>query len=173
MADWSEAQKEQLRILWAEGLSASIIAERIGGFSRNAVIAKVHRSGFPGRKTTKKAGQVYKFQPRIVSSSGNIGRFPCPPDPAIERKRANAREETRHVMEQMDRCEKPPLKVPLLELKDHSCRWPVGDPHDENFGFCGHRKQFGSSYCPFHFDMAIKPIPSSRRGLPMSEDEAA
>ncbi len=41
---WNDERVEILRQLWTEGLSASQIAERLGGgLSRNAVIGKVHR----------------------------------------------------------------------------------------------------------------------------------
>ena len=40
---------ETLKKLWAEDLSASAIASRLGDVSRNAVIGKVHRLGLAGR----------------------------------------------------------------------------------------------------------------------------
>ena len=42
---WDEARTEMVRKLWAEGLSASHIANRLGGVTRNGVIGKVHRMG--------------------------------------------------------------------------------------------------------------------------------
>ena len=49
---WTEERVELLKKLWAEGLSASQIASRLGGVTRNAVIGKVHRLGLSGRATT-------------------------------------------------------------------------------------------------------------------------
>ena len=46
---WTDERVEQLKKLWAEGLSASQIAAQLGGVSRNAVIGKVHRLHLPGR----------------------------------------------------------------------------------------------------------------------------
>ena len=40
---WTDERVEMLKQLWTEGLSASQIAEKLGGVSRNAVIGKVHR----------------------------------------------------------------------------------------------------------------------------------
>ena len=40
---WTDERVELLKKLWAEGLSASQIAGRLGGVTRNAVIGKVHR----------------------------------------------------------------------------------------------------------------------------------
>jgi len=48
---WTEPRLDHLRELWAEGLTASQIAERLGGVSRNAVIGKAHRLGLQTRPT--------------------------------------------------------------------------------------------------------------------------
>ena len=29
------------------------------------------------------------------------------------------------------------LNIPLIKLDNHTCRWPLGDPRDEDFCFCG------------------------------------
>ncbi|MCK5712484.1 MAG: GcrA cell cycle regulator, partial [Hyphomicrobiaceae bacterium] len=42
---WTDDRVDLLKKLWAEGLSASQIAGRLGSVSRNAVIGKVHRLG--------------------------------------------------------------------------------------------------------------------------------
>ncbi len=52
---WTDDRVELLKKLWAEGLSASQIANRLGGVTRNAVIGKVHRLGLSGRTTTSRA----------------------------------------------------------------------------------------------------------------------
>ena len=51
---WTEERVEILKKLWADGLSASQIAGRLGGITRNAVIGKVHRLGLAGRATTSR-----------------------------------------------------------------------------------------------------------------------
>lgn len=38
----------------------------------------------------------------------------------------------------------------LVELPDGACRWPLGDPAEPDFAFCGARKLPGRSYCPAH-----------------------
>ena len=52
---WTEERVELLKKLWAEGLSASQIAGRLGGVTRNAVIGKVHRLGLAGRATSSRS----------------------------------------------------------------------------------------------------------------------
>ena len=51
---WTEDRVELLKTLWAEGLSAAQIANKMGGVTRNAVIGKVHRLGLSGRATPAK-----------------------------------------------------------------------------------------------------------------------
>ena len=51
---WTDERVELLKKLWAEGLSASQIAGRLGSVTRNAVIGKVHRLGLSGRATTSR-----------------------------------------------------------------------------------------------------------------------
>ena len=46
---WNDEQIETLKILWAQGKSASEIAEILGDTTRNAVIGKAHRIGLSGR----------------------------------------------------------------------------------------------------------------------------
>ena len=46
----------------------------------------------------------------------------------------------------------------LIELDNHTCRWPIGDPKDENFHFCGKKIRLGQTYCEEHAAIAyVKP----------------
>ncbi len=47
----------------------------------------------------------------------------------------------------------------LIDLDNHTCRWPLGDPKDENFRFCGRKVRIGQTYCEEHSALAyVKPI---------------
>ena len=51
----------------------------------------------------------------------------------------------------------------LAELPDHACRWPIGDPSQADFSFCGApRASVLSSYCPQHMARAYNPAPPIR-----------
>lgn len=50
---WTEERITLLQQLWSDGLSASQIASRLGGVTRNAVIGKVHRLGLSDKSRTK------------------------------------------------------------------------------------------------------------------------
>lgn len=45
-------------------------------------------------------------------------------------------------------------KTSLTDLDNHTCRWPVGDPKDENFHFCGRKIKIGQTYCEEHAAIA-------------------
>ena len=41
-------------------------------------------------------------------------------------------------------------KIGLMDLKLTTCRWPIGDPKDEDFCFCGKQTMTGKPYCQKH-----------------------
>jgi GcrA cell cycle regulator len=43
----------------------------------------------------------------------------------------------------------------LLDLGPRQCRWPIGDPTDDDFCFCGERVA-GGSYCAQHTAIAYR-----------------
>lgn len=142
---WTDARVDVLKALWADGLSASQIAAKLGEVTRNAVLGKVFRLGLPARATASRRAPVAK-KPRILPGprrtmprrgAGSNGRqaspkrsapAPLPPDAPL----AGA------------------LMLPLDKLTEEACRWPFGDPKGPGFGFCGHEKAHGSPYCGHH-----------------------
>ncbi len=52
---WTDERIERLRTMWEGGLTASQIADDLGGVSRNAVIGKAHRLGLKSRPSPVKA----------------------------------------------------------------------------------------------------------------------
>lgn len=150
---WNDEKIEKLKKLWAEGHSAGQIAGRMPGTSRSAVIGKIHRLGLSGRATVIKLKSTRK--PRLVSSK------PAP-------QRSNAKSATRAAaVQKMFEAEpfqpSEELDVPLHQrktvetLEEKSCRWPIGDPQDEAFHFCGADKVTGLPYCEFHCRKAFQP----------------
>ena len=41
-------------------------------------------------------------------------------------------------------------KCRLMDLKTNTCRWPIGEPEDKDFHFCGKQTSTGKPYCPDH-----------------------
>jgi GcrA cell cycle regulator len=57
---WTDERINQLKTLWENGLTASQIADELGGVSRNAVIGKAHRLGLKSRPSPVKAHDADK-----------------------------------------------------------------------------------------------------------------
>ena len=48
--------------------------------------------------------------------------------------------------------------VTIMELRESMCRWPIGDPAQSQFRFCGAKKLPGEGpYCACHGASPIKP----------------
>lgn len=68
---WTPERIEMLQSLWREGYSASAIAEKLGGISRNAVIGKAHRLLLPSRPSPiKRDERVVKPAPAPQRAHG-------------------------------------------------------------------------------------------------------
>lgn len=48
--------------------------------------------------------------------------------------------------------------VSLMDLKMNSCRWPIGEPKDADFHFCGKDTVTGKPYCSEHCKLAYTSL---------------
>lgn len=129
---WTLEHIEKLRALWAHGYSCSYIARQIGGgISRNAVIGKASRLGLP-RRPTPLGNHHVRY---VKISSTKVKRVPVPAFVPLD---------------------DPPFaeRVSTINLTDKTCRWPIGDPDQPGFAFCGRLPREDSPYCPTHFARA-------------------
>ena len=44
----------------------------------------------------------------------------------------------------------------ILQLNEHRCKWPIGDPMQDDFYYCGNTKEAGKSYCEDHCKIAYQ-----------------
>jgi GcrA cell cycle regulator len=54
---WTDERIDRLKALWTKGMTASHIADELGGVSRNAVIGKAHRLGLQARPSPVKPNE--------------------------------------------------------------------------------------------------------------------
>ncbi|RVT40955.1 GcrA family cell cycle regulator [Sphingobium algorifonticola] len=59
---WTDERIDQLKAMWEKGMTASQIAEELGGVSRNAVIGKAHRLGLQSRPSPVKANEAARVK---------------------------------------------------------------------------------------------------------------
>jgi GcrA cell cycle regulator len=150
---WSFEHTEQLRALWGRQLSAGAIGAIIG-CSRHAVIGRAHRIGLPPIE------RVIAPRPQAVRQKDKC--FPW-----IRKRRRDA-DEGRAAIELKDiplTVIGEPRMLSILEIDSTTCRWPIGDPRDQRFGYCGHRTKPGSGYCDGHHAIAYLPADSEEQLL--------
>ncbi len=161
---WTDERVDLLKKLWTEGLSASQIANRLGGVTRNAVIGKVHRLGLSGRATTSRVKPV-RARKRVAKTSTKMlknkynSASGANMKPAFDVSGAT-KESTTHQYQEL--FIPPEERKTILTLKENNCRWPIGDPTDEDFHFCGKTRVPGSPYCEHHACVAFQPVQSKR-----------
>lgn len=157
---WNDERVELLKQLWAEGLSASQIASRMGGVTRNAVIGKVHRLGLSGRATPAK--------PKRGCETADL--------PEVEEERTS-RSSISYDTSMDDSDFVAPIilssgdMATVSTLQKNMCKWPIGDPAGDDFHFCGQSTSAGKSYCTHHANLAFQP--SHRRPDAISQPRLA
>lgn len=133
---WTEDRIERLRQLWGSGKSASEIADMLGGVSRNAVIGKAHRLGLSGRPSPIKAKPEEEAEAAPAAAPTSVAS-PAPARPAPVREAVQE-------------------GANILSLTERMCRWPLGDPKQAGFRFCGKGVFGGLPYCMEHATLAYQ-----------------
>ena len=141
MSTWDE---DKIRILtenWGR-LTASAIAEKIGGISRNAVIGKAHRLNLSAKIKTR-------------SSPANQKSFKLDNQENKFQKRRSRRNKFKSLIIEKDF--EPENPKQLEELDESVCKWPIGHPDESSFYFCGRKSLKEFSYCKLHLLYAFQP----------------
>ncbi len=138
----------KLKDLLTQKLSMGQIADKLGnGLSRNAVIGKTRRMGLkmPKAKTAVSAQKVQQARKKtrihiasthVVSTYKEVTEMPAAPaDLDIPKQQRRT----------------------LMQLESWHCRYPIGEPEDAQFFFCGAQKIDGSSYCKHHTEICYTP----------------
>jgi GcrA cell cycle regulator len=151
--EWTEQRIEVLRKLWGQGQTASQIAAALGGISRNAVIGKAHRLGLTGRPSPIKRDGTGAPSRRKTAARrlANIA-----PKPVIAKTAgAEAQGDTPEAAPAS-----PPPRQSYATARAHggtkTCSWPVGDPKQPGFQFCGQPSEPGRPYCAKHCAQAYQ-----------------
>lgn len=162
---WTEQKIQMLKEMWGHGFSASEIAKRLGGLTRNAVIGKAHRLKLSSR-------------PSPIRREDESGRLPLPPESVASIVRSTKRramlrplppvalpstvkpsKDTAQAIDTLKRSE----GIAVTKAGDRHCRWPVGDPRSPDFRFCGCTAYEGLPYCIDHARMAYQNVGKKQR----------
>lgn len=180
---WTDEMVEDLKKMWKEGLSTGEIGKRLG-VSKNSIVGKVHRlqlvsrpspikkkddaqpaakeKSKPAPKESRKPEAkeepepVAKEAPKAKEKSPAINQPKAEAKPSL--KKEAPEKETEMYMNVsipvVHSPKKPGDKITVTDLDNHTCRWPIGDPKDENFHFCGAPVKIGQTYCEEHAAIA-------------------
>ena len=136
---WNTQKVEDLKKLWNEGVATSRIGEQLG-FTKNAVIGKAFRLGLERRQNSRKK----TAQSQSVSSVTMYRETNVPGNSQISPKREVTR-----------RREKFNFKKSIVGTGSFkSCQWPIGDPLEEGFHYCGGQNIPTKPYCIEHYKKA-------------------
>lgn len=153
---WTDERVERVKDLWKEGLSASQIANDIGGVSRNAVIGKIHRLGLSGRSSKPTPSARTRRERRAANAKPKAPKFQAKGNAAF-RALYNGGEAEPYT---------PPSEELVIPIKERrfiatieagECRWPINDPRHADFHFCGKKQVTGLPYCEHHARRAFQP----------------
>lgn len=159
-----------------KGKSATQIAKEFE-MTRNQVIGILYRNGHSEKLEERKTREVRKLERAIrdttrkqkVTGADLIARFEKKQAQLAAKQKSNnwdyvSPPQAKVVVDlsKYDTRSKAPLRVPILDLQKHQCRWPVTD--DFPFLFCGQTRADESSYCPHHHELSRRPaMPAKRR----------
>ena len=153
---WTEKMVEDLKIMWKQGLTTGEIGKRLG-VSKNSIVGKVHRLQLDARPSPIKK----KEEEPQVTEEIQVKDTPAKnkTDKKVSEPESKAPEKTAPIIAPVAAVEKKNNGyVRLTDLDNHTCRWPIGDPKDENFHFCGKKVRIGQTYCEEHAALAyVKP----------------
>ena len=136
---WNQQKVEDLKKLWNEGVATSRIGEQLG-FTKNAVIGKAFRLGLERRQNSRKK----TAHSQSVSSVTMYRESSAPSHSQITPKREVTR-----------RREKFSFKKSIVGTGSFkSCQWPIGDPLEEGFHYCGGQNIPTKPYCIEHYKKA-------------------
>lgn len=157
MGIWNEERIAALGKYFREDLTYPQIATRMTAefgveFSKNTVTSKIHRLGWvAGSKVPpQKTGAQAPIKPKVVQTAkshikagewASRGDLPVP---------------------QGDRT--GDAVKPLLDAPEAGCMWPIGEPGEAGFCYCG-RPRAGKrvSYCEEHIQASAQPSSYTRR----------
>ncbi len=87
---WTDERIDTLKKMWDSGLTATQIAEELGGVSRNAVIGKAHRLGLQSRPSPVKSNEAKAAaaEAKPAAAAPEPRAAPPAPAPVVEAKPA-------------------------------------------------------------------------------------
>ena len=149
---WTDEAVEELKKMWDKGMTTGQIA-KVLNVTKNSIIGKVHRLCLTARPSPIKKtanSDAEKKAPKAAKTCKKETQCKQPVEkPSKEPKKVTVAEPAKPTPVAVEE-----TNIPLVKLDNHTCRWPIGDPRDEEFCFCGKRIRTGQTYCEEHAAVA-------------------
>ena len=79
----------------------------------------------------------------------------------IRKKRVNI-SQAQKIIDISPVIDEPMNPTAFQDIKDGLCRWPLGEPEEIDFKFCGRNTKEGVVYCQSHYKQAYQPLSKVR-----------
>lgn len=146
---WTDEAVEELKRMWDRGMTTGQIAKALN-VTKNSIIGKVHRLCLTARPSPIKKAPSAKADKKATGSAkpskGEKNKKSSVSSPlSVSDEKLSGSAENKVIEE---------TNIPLVKLDNHTCRWPLGDPRDDDFCFCGKHVKTGQTYCEEHAAVA-------------------
>ncbi len=146
---WTDEAVEELKKMWDRGMTTGQIAKALN-VTKNSIIGKVHRLCLTARPSP-----IKKLPNKEVSKPNPQTKQSSPIKTAKKKHQATEDIPVKEVSDAvLTSLPAEETNIPLIKLDNHTCRWPLGDPRDDDFCFCGKRVKTGQTYCEEHAAIA-------------------
>lgn len=145
---WTDEAVEELKKMWDRGMTTGQIAKALN-VTKNSIIGKVHRLCLTARPSPIKKTDMGVKEKKAVKK-----------EKAVQEKNKQSEQHLKKTSTKEGETKTAPktvaenTNIPLVKLDNHTCRWPMGDPRDDDFCFCGKRIRTGQTYCEEHAAIA-------------------
>lgn len=161
---WTPERIDELKRLWDSGHSASEIGKKLG-VSKNAVVGKAHRLQLSARPSPIKRGGASTTRRRPAAAQRQAAARAATSSPLLADSATTtatpsagkAVSSSPFAGESVGRSparSHAPARASRKAAGSQSCAWPIGDPGDPDFHFCGEKSVPGKPYCEAHCSQA-------------------
>ena len=159
---WTDEAVEELKKMWDKGMTTGQIAKALN-VTKNSIIGKVHRLCLTARPSPIKKSSTPKTETedkKTAPKAKKTCKTTEKKEKVVEKKVEKPVKEKVVEPKEVKAAEPAPkvvveeTNIPLVKLDNHTCRWPLGDPKDDDFCFCGKRIKTGQTYCEEHAAVA-------------------
>ena len=118
---------------------------------RVAELSKLWQEGYSARQIAESLGEGITRN-AVIGKANRLGL--SKPSKSSVTRQQRQKERAEKVLQLQ-----PPIDegATIFSLTASTCRWPIGDPGDLDFHFCGANSNVGQPYCDYHAAMAYQP----------------